>query len=365
MARVAGAKPVATFARPALDRRFILGGALALAACQGRAGAAAPTVLPGPLKALVPFPLGCAVMSSQLEDPDFVRLLNTHFGQITPEFELKMEVVLREDGGFDFARPDRLAAFARSNGLGFHAHTLVWYAEAAPAFQRLDGAGQAFADAYRNYILAVAGRYRGQARAWEVVNEPVEDDGSGYRACLWSRNLGLDYVTRAFRHAREADPGAVLFLNDYNLESNPKKRLAFLRLAEQVLKAGAPLSGLGSQSHLRWDLAPGAVKAAVRDLASLGLPVHISELDVSLQGGRLDLMSRAARLQRQVRLVGEASDALAALPPVQRYGLTVWGLRDGDSWLRRPPNAGDGTDAPVLFDDAGAPKAAATSLIGR
>ncbi|MGC5231070.1 endo-1,4-beta-xylanase, partial [Klebsiella pneumoniae] len=74
--------------------------------------------------------------------------------------------------------------------------------------------------------------------------------------------LGLDYVVRAFHHAREADPGAVLFLNDYNLESSPKKRLAFLRLAEQVLKAGAPLSGLGSQSHLRWDLARGAVRAA-------------------------------------------------------------------------------------------------------
>jgi endo-1,4-beta-xylanase len=347
-----------------LDRRLVLGGALALAACQGRAQATAPAVLPAPLKALVPFPLGCAVMTGPLDDPAFVQLLTTHFGQITPEFELKMEVVLREDGGFDFARPDRLAAFARSHGLGFHAHTLVWYAEAAPAFQRLDGAGKAFADAYRNYILAVAGRYRGLARAWDVVNEPVEDDGSGYRACLWRRNLGLDYVARAFHHAREADPHAVLFLNDYNLESSPNKRLAFLRLAEQVLKAGAPLGGLGSQSHLAWDLAPGAVKAAVRDLASLGLPVHISELDVSLQGGRFSQTDRQGRLQRQARLVGEASEALAALPPAQRYGLTVWALRDGDSWLRRPPNAGDGTDAPVLFDDAGAPKPAAMALIG-
>lgn len=347
-----------------LDRRLALGGALALAACQGRAQATAPAVLPAPLKTLVPFPLGCAVMTGQLDDPGFVQLLTTHFSQITPEFELKMEVVLREDGGFDFARPDRLAAFARANGLGFHAHTLVWYAEAAPAFQRLDGAGKAFADAYRNYILAVAGRYRGLARAWDVVNEPVEDDGSGYRACLWRRNLGLDYVARAFHHAREADPHAVLFLNDYNLESSPKKRLAFLRLAEKVLKAGAPLSGLGSQSHLRWDLAPGAVTAAVRDLARLGLPVHISELDVSLQDGRFNQTNRQARVQRQARLVGEASEALAALPAVQRYGLTVWGLRDGDSWLRRPPNAGDGTDAPVLFDDAGAAKPAARALIG-
>src|SRR5271155_2981089 len=84
------------------------------------------------------------------------------------------------------------------------------------------------------------------------------------------------------QRAHAADRDAVLFLNDYNLESNPKKRATFMGLAEALLKAGAPLMGVGTQTHVNADLAPGAITAAVRDLASLGLKVRISEMDVSL-----------------------------------------------------------------------------------
>ena len=73
-------------------------------------------------------------------------------------------------------------------------------------------------------------------------------------------------------------------------------------------------------------------------------------------------MGRAAKLEAQARLAGEAAEALAALPAAQRYGFTTWGVRDQDSWLRHAPNAGDGSDAPLLFDDAGRPKAAAAAF---
>lgn len=55
-------------------------------------------------------------------------------------------------------------------------------------------------------------------------------------------------------------------------------------------------------------------------------------------------------------------EAFLSLPERQRYAFTVWGLRDRDSWLRRPPNAGDGSDRPLLFDDAGHAKPAAQAL---
>jgi len=113
-----------------------------------------------------------------------------------------------------------------------------------------------------------------------VVNEPVTEDGD-LRDCLWRRNLGADYVRLAFEHAAEADPGAALLLNDYNLEK-PRKRAGFLRVAESLLKSGAPLKALGTQSHLSADLPPGQYAAALRELAGLGLPIHVSELDVSL-----------------------------------------------------------------------------------
>jgi endo-1,4-beta-xylanase len=75
------------------------------------------------------------------------------------------------------------------------------------------------------------------------------------------------------------------------------------------------------------------------------------------------LMSRAAKLEAQARLAGEAGEAMAALPAAQRYAFTTWGLRDKDSWLRHAPNAGDGTDAPLFFDDEGRPKPAAAAFL--
>ena len=340
-----------------------LPGAAVLSGCKGHAQEPVSASSIPPLKMVAPFPVGTCVMTSAAGDPDLVNLIATNFSQVTPEWEMKMESILKDDGGFDFTRADAVADFAAQHSLRLHAHTLVWYAQKPVAFERIDGNRAVFENAYRNYIAAVAGRYRGRAVSWDVVNEAVNDDDSGgYRDCLWRRNLGMDYIPEAFRLARAADDQAILFLNDYNLESNPKKRAGFLRLAESLLKAGAPLQGLGTQTHMSIDLAPGMVTTAMRDLASLGLPIHVSELDVSTRIGRFDMTSAADKSLRQARLVHETVEAFMALPPQQRFAITLWGVRDQDSWLQRSPNP-PGVDKPLLFDDQGWPKQAAAAFV--
>jgi endo-1,4-beta-xylanase len=348
-------------ARPP-SRRALLAGlpAAALAACEGRAQTPAAAVLDVALRDVAPFPIGTAVMTGQIEDPAWRALADRHVNQLTPEWEMKMERILKDDGSYDFSAADRIAEYAAATGKRLFGHALIWYAQESPAFAALDGSGGPFARAYRNYVAEVAGRYRGRAVAWDVVNEPVAEDGDGYRDCVWRRNLGMAYVDRAFEHAREADPQAVLFLNDYNLESLPRKRAAFLRLVEALLKRGVPVTGVGTQSHVDVELAPGAFRAAVRELAGFGLPVHVSELDVSFgRGAKAVVQGDRTLALKQGRVVEEAVQALLDLPPAQRFGLTIWGLRDGDSWLRRPPNNGGlPVDRPLLFDDAGRPKPA-------
>ena len=348
--------------RPAPARRGVLAGlaATGLAACSrpSQSQTPAPADTP-PLKSIARFPVGCAVSSGNLPDPAFADLLTRNFSQITPEWEMKMEYILKEDGTYRFDAPDAIAAFARDHGMRLFGHTLVWYAENAPAFLHIDGQGKAFADAYRNYILTVAGRYRGQAVAWDVVNEAVNEDGEGLRDCLWSRNLGgpIDYMRRAYDIAHEADPQALLLINDYYLERLPKKRATYMRMVETLLKAGAPLGALGTQSHLFADLAPGMIGAAITDLASFGLPIHVSELDISLNWAKAMFVSRDELIQRQARLAGEIGEAFARLKPAQRFAFTTWGLRDKDSWLRSAKeNPNPPWDAPLLFDDEGRPK---------
>lgn len=339
-----------------LTRRTAITSALALSACGRKAASQTSTIADTPLKSIASTPVGACVQRHQLDEPAFAALLARHYAQLTPEWEMKMEYILQDDGRFRFDRPDAIADFARRNGMRLYGTTLVWYAQAMPAFLKLEGQGKPFANAYRNYILAVAGRYRGLASGWDVVNEPVDDNGVDLRPSLWTRNLGVDeHMVMAFHHAKEADPDAVLFINEYHLENNPTKRATFMRLVERLLKAGAPIGGIGTQSHLDLDVSrPGMGRAALRDLASFGLPIHVSELDVSL-GEKPNLARLPDLLNRQADLTRELAQAYMDLPPAQRFAFTVWGVRDSDSWLRGQ-NGQRPWDQPLPLDPAGRPK---------
>ncbi|WP_132087379.1 endo-1,4-beta-xylanase [Caulobacter sp. BK020] len=351
---------VARRAGGGLGRRTVLAGALALSACGPKAQSQPiPADLP-PLRSVAPFRVGACVQALHLDDPALAALLVREVSQLTPEWQMKMEYIVQPDGSFRFEAPDRIAAFARAHGMGLLGHNLVWYAQTPEAFQRLDENRIGFADAYRNYIHAVAGRYRGQVVGWDVVNEPVAEDGNGWRDSLWAQRLGaFEHIALAYRTAHEADPDAVLLLNDYNLEYFPKKRATYLNLAERLLASGAPLTGLGAQMHVAADVPPGEITRMIRDLASLGLPIHVSELDVSLTRAENKLLSRAELQRRQTAVYAEAAEAFMALPERQRFAFTLWGLRDRDSWLR----AENAADAPAVFDDAGRPKAGAAALV--
>lgn len=339
--------------RHPLHRRAVLTGlAAGLGACEGRAQSPAdPGAAYLALKELAPFPVGVCAESGQLSDLGWRAVADRHFDRITPEFEMKMEVMLRPDGSYAFHAADRLAAYAQATGKRLHGHALVWFSQGAEPFRPLEGSGAPFAAAYRNYIVETATRYRGRVDGWDVVNEPIAEDGDGFRDSHWRRNLGMRHIDLAFAYAAEADPAAMRFLNEYNLESLPAKRRTFLRLLEDLLRRGVPVTGVGTQTHLSADESPATVKAAIADLAAYGLPVHVSELDIST--GRA--WDRGVLLQ-QARLAGAVTEAILAMPAAQRYGLTVWGARDRDSVLARPPKAPG--DRPLLFDDTGGPKPA-------
>jgi endo-1,4-beta-xylanase len=333
-----------------------------LAACRSQ-GAAQPAPDPviRPLKSLSSAPIGCCVQTPHLQDPVFTEILTRHFSQITPEWQMKMEYILPDGSSatdpatWRWDAPDAIAGFAKANGMRLYGTTLVWYAEKPPAFEVMDGQ-RGFEAAYRAYIDRVVRRYSGAA-GWDVVNEPIEEDGSRLRDHLWSRNLGQDeHMLIAFETAAAADPDAVLFINEYFLEKIPAKRREYMRLIERLLGKGARLGGIGIQSHLDIDARPGDSRSAIKDLASFGLPIHISELDIGLSREKPEPRSLADQLKLQAALVSEVAEAFMDLPERQRFAFTMWGLRDRDSWLRNPPNAGDGTDQPLLFDDNGHPK---------
>src|SRR5437773_2211553 len=69
----------------------------------------------------------------------------------------------------------------------------------------------------QDHISTEVGRYKGKITAWDVVNEPFNEDGT-YRSDIWYDHLGADYIANALTWAHAADPNAKLYINDYNVE---------------------------------------------------------------------------------------------------------------------------------------------------
>lgn len=346
------------------DRRNLLKGLAALtgagviAACNGKAQQTPASF--APLKNSVPYPIGFCGMSVNFNDPQWTDLGTRHFTRFVSEWEQKMEYILQEDGSLQLDRALAQANFARAHGMTMHGHTLVWYAQDGEYFQKLANRPEAFLTAYADYIAGVMKPFRGICDGWDVVNEPILDNGSGLRDCLWRKVLGDDYIGLAFEAARQADPNTVLFLNDYNLEYYPAKRRRFLQLCEHLLKTGAPLTGVATQTHVAVDVEKGAIRDTIRDLGALGLKVYVSEIDISLRTDK-PLMGKDGR-KEQLRVLEEIVTAYDELRPEQKHGITFWGLRDKDSWLNRDKGLRLSKDEPLLFDDKGDAKPMAQAL---
>ena len=121
-------------------------------------------------------------------------------------------------------------------------HTLVWHQQ-TPAWVFAGASGNKADRAtvlarMRAHITAVVGRYRGRIHAWDVVNEALEEDGT-LRRTPWLEAVGEDYIAKAFEFAREADPDAELYYNDYNLWK-PAKRDGAIALVNRLRTTGRP-----------------------------------------------------------------------------------------------------------------------------
>ncbi|MBR5115946.1 MAG: endo-1,4-beta-xylanase, partial [Lachnospiraceae bacterium] len=311
------------------------------------------------------FKIGAAISVFNLHTPADVRLLHDQFNSFTCENDMKpMYFLDRKENKRDPEAYDRSPAlrfdhaipyleFAKKEGIAMRGHTLVWhnqtpkwffherYNEMYPLADR-----KTMLARLESYIRGVLGfvqdSYPGVIYAWDVVNEAV-DEGS-IRKSLWTKTVGEDYVLQAFRFARKyADPSVALFYNDYETSQEWKRDYIIENILKPLRKKKL-IDGVGLQSHLLMDHPdPEAYRTALKMYGSLGLQIHITELDMHNADPSKESMRRLSERYREffriyldARKNGEADIT----------SVTFWNLKDEDSWLtgfRRE------TSYPLLF----------------
>jgi endo-1,4-beta-xylanase len=309
------------------------------------------------LHALADFPVGVAVPAgsrpnSLLVSPERQALVERHFSSITAENIMKMGYLQPRQGRFTFEHSDALVAYASQRGMLVHGHALVWHRQTPAWMDQHVGGRDEFIEILERHIRTVAGHFAGRVESWDVVNEAfVGRERTEYRETIWYDRIGAEYIELAFRTAREADPAADLYYNDFDISGayGPEKLNRILEMVDDFLARGVPIDGVGFQMHIDMDEPElEDVRESFAKVATRGIKVRISELDVSLNESRqfLGLDPALAELQRRryadiVRLYREE------VPEKLRGGITVWGITDGDSWV---PAFRNRPDWPLLFD---------------
>ena len=332
------------------------------------------------------FMIGAALNPSQFyEDAEGeAALVKTHFNTVTPENTMKWARIHPEPGTYDFEAADRFVAFAEEHDMFAVGHTLVWHNQTPDwVFEDEDGnpvSRDTLLRRMRDHIHRVVNRYEDRVEAWDVVNEALNRDGS-LRESPWLEIIGEDYIAKAFQYAREADPDAALYYNDYSL-THPPKRDGAVRLVKNLQDRGIDVTGIGAQSHHSLDQPTLDAQAATLEaFADLGVDVMVTELDIAVLPRPRD--EWGADITQSAELREELNPYPNALPDsmqqalAQRYAdlfevfldhrdaltrVTFWGVTDADSWLNDWPIDGR-TSYPLLFDRQNEPKPAFEAVV--
>ncbi len=211
--------------------------------------------------------------------------------------------------------------------------------------------------------------------SWDVINEPIGDNGQirgveggwmsddsepvetteeglnlnwtnepGNGHFYWGYYCGMDYAVKAFEYAAKySTNGAKLFVNEYNLETNPNKLAKLIEFVNYIDANGAHVDGIGTQMHVSKSITKEQVDAMFKTLASTGKLIRITELDVALGTAS----PSAAELQTQSDVYQMIlTSYFENIPASQQSAVTIWGLSDNSKeheyWLK--------DESPNIFD---------------
>ena len=311
------------------------------------------------------FMIGVAVNQRNVTNAEQQALIKKEFNSMTCENDMKPEPTEPQEGQFNWENADRIANFARQNGIKLRGHTLMWHSQIGRWMTAEGTTKEQFYARMKNHIQAIVSRYKDVVYCWDVVNEAISDDANAtdpYRQSAMYRLCGDEFIEKAFQYAHEADPKALLFYNDYSTV-DPHKRDRIYNMVKKMKAKGIPIDGIGMQAHYNiYYPSEARLDSAITLFKTIVKHIHITEFDIRVNeemGGGLQFSREGANVTDSVKQ--HLADQYARCFRVFRKHkdvidcVTFWNLGDRDSWL-------GARNYPLPWDENYQPKLAYTYI---
>jgi len=279
-------------------------------------------------------------------------ILKKEFAMVVAENEMKVDAIEPSQNNFNFGNGDKLVNFALNNNMKVRGHTLVWHSQLPGWMGNWGGSRDGLISAMNNHITKTMQHYKGKVAEWDVVNEACDDSGYGLRRSVWTNKIGDEFIDIAFQTAREADPDALLFYNDYNIEDMGAKSNTAFNMIKSMKERGIPIDGVGFQCHFINGMSSSqlsAIEQNIKRYADIGVQVSITELDIRMN----DSENQNNGFNTQGSNYKSLMEIALRNDNVKTF--VVWGFTDKYSWI---PQTFPGTGRGLIYDNNYNPKPA-------
>lgn len=251
-----------------------------------------------------------------------------NFNAAVTENALKWHDMEPQQGRVNYSVVDVILEWTDQNKIPLRGHNIFWGIpnRVQPWLKSLDD--QALREALRDRALDVATRYRGRFAEYDLNNEMLH-------ANYYEERLGSGITKEMAAWVKEGDPGAVLYLNDYDILTGNRLE-DYIAHIRRFIDDGVPFAGIGVQGHLHGDsFDPAALRHALDELAQFKLPICITEFNFPGQRSK-HYGQRGARLteaeeEAKARNLAEYYRICFAHPAVT--GILIWGFWEGANWI--------------------------------
>lgn len=254
------------------------------------------------------------ITGSSADDERCREIIGKYFNRVVFENDMKWPSMW--DGVP--AKLDRAVDWLLERRIQIRGHNLQWpsWNWSPRQLRQHENDPQALRQRCAERIKQAVSHFKGKLIHWDVVNEP-------YNNTDLLEILGEDVLVEWFKLAKHADPNCRMYLNDFGIfDGGPTSshRAHFYETIRWLKESGAPIDGIGIQSHFGAMVPPPTQLTAVLDrFAQFGLPIESTEFSINNDDRAL-----------QADFLRDYMIALFAHPKVE--GIMHWGFWEARHW---------------------------------